>query len=263
VDYLTYFYYAGMVYIGVKNFPKAMESFQLALTVPSMMLSAVQVEAFKKYILCSLIVHGELLRLPEKLTSHVVARNVDRTCPAYVELARAYRRGVEECGKVLETHLEQFRKDRNYGLVRQAIQALVRNNILRLTKTYVTLSLTDLAHSANLGSPAEAERLLLGMIEDGQIFATINQKDGMVSFLEDPEEFDTSGQVHLLDQKIQEVIDLSGKMSAVDRDIQLNPNYITKTNPQLAGGSSDGKGGNLASQDEMMMKLAMEESMMQ
>nr|P68358.1 RecName: Full=COP9 signalosome complex subunit 3; Short=Signalosome subunit 3; AltName: Full=FUSCA protein 11; Short=FUSCA11 [Brassica oleracea] len=35
----------------------------------------------------------------------------------------------------------------------------------------------------------EAEMHVLQMIQDGQIHALINQKDGMVRFLEDPEQY--------------------------------------------------------------------------
>jgi len=266
LDFLTYFYYAGMIHIGLKQFPKALEAFQLGLTIPSMMLSAVHVECFKKYVLCSLIVHGELQRLPEKTTSHVVSRNVDRICPAYLELSRAYRRGVEEMYKCLEANQDIFKKDRNLGLVRQTVQACVRNNISRLTKTYVTLSLSDLAAQANLGNPAQAEKILLTMIEEGQIFASINQKDGMISFLEDPEEYDTSGMAQELDQKIQEVIDLSQELQTRDRDLQLNQQYLIKTNPGMlaaaaAGPGERGGGGGGLAEDEMMAR-AMEASLM-
>lgn len=40
-------------------------------------------------------------------------------------------------------------------------------------------------------------------IEDGEIFATINQKDGMVRFLEDPEEYKTCEMIEHIDLSIQ------------------------------------------------------------
>jgi len=55
-------------------------------------------------------------------------------------------------------------QEKNFGMVKQALAALNRNNIQRLTKTYVTLSLSDLAAQAGLGSPAEAEKALLNMV---------------------------------------------------------------------------------------------------
>jgi COP9 signalosome complex subunit 3 len=40
-------------------------------------------------------------------------------------------------------------------------------------------------------------------IEDGDIFAEINQKDGMVSFREDPEEYNSVEMVNRLDAEMQ------------------------------------------------------------
>ena len=146
--------------------------------------------------------------------------------------------------------------------MKQAIAALNRANILRLTKTYVTLSLADLAAQAGLPSPADAEKALLNMvrlrrlfstplhcclflhcsfgptcgndltsrvlvaqIDDGQIFATINQKDGMVSFLEDPEEYDSTSVVSQLDGKIKEIVTLSGLMAEASSTINARVSH--------------------------------------
>jgi len=98
------------------------------------------------------------------------------------------------------------------------------------------------------------------MIEDGAIFATINQRDGMISFLEDPEDYDTKEVVEKIDEKIREVMELSGKLSELERDLLVNPSYITKTNPQLFGREGGGGGGGMSA-DDMQLKMAMEESL--
>jgi len=67
--------------------------------------------------------------------------------------------------------------------------ALARNNILKLTDTYLTLSLNDLAKATNVKSSQEAEKILLRMIENGEIKAVMDQEKGMVSFKEHTIEF--------------------------------------------------------------------------
>ncbi len=82
---LLYFYYGGMVYIGLKRFRDALESFRVVsvaaaprrahsrgyrspvgclclqcLIVPAAAVSRIVVEAFKKYALVSIIVHGQV-----------------------------------------------------------------------------------------------------------------------------------------------------------------------------------------------------------
>ena len=47
--------------------------------------------------------------------------------------------------------------------------------------------LQGIAVSCKLSSAAEAESEILRMVDDCEIFASINQRDGMVAFNEDPE----------------------------------------------------------------------------
>ena len=69
-------------------------------------------------------------------------------------------------------------QDKNFGLVKQLQQSFYKKNIQKLTKTFITLSLADMATKVKLPSAKEAETYMLNMIKDGEIFATINQKDG-------------------------------------------------------------------------------------
>jgi len=187
------------------------------------------VEAFKKYILVSLILTGQLAPLP-KYVSSVVHRHIKNICPQYQDLAASFSTyNAEEVLKCVTSNVELFKKDGNFGLVKQCIQSLSRNNIKRLTQTYLTLSLQDIAVSVKLTGPAEAERAVLKMIEDGDIFATINQKDGMVSFSEDPERFNTNKMLSHLDNQIGRIAHLERKLKGVDDAISLTPLYVQKT----------------------------------
>jgi COP9 signalosome complex subunit 3 len=57
-DYLRYWYYAGLVHTGLKAFPDALDAFEQCFSAPAMVLSAPAVEAYKKYLLVSLIHRG-------------------------------------------------------------------------------------------------------------------------------------------------------------------------------------------------------------
>ena len=121
-------------------------------------------------------------------------------------------------------------QDSNLGLVKQVVSSLYKRNIQRLTQTFVTLSLQDIADTVQLESSKEAELYILRMvyiistewifwvknliglyfysihcfqIQEGEIFATINQKDGMVCFHEDPEQYKTSEVSQNLDVKMR------------------------------------------------------------
>jgi COP9 signalosome complex subunit 3 len=78
-DFLLYCYYGGMVLVGEKQFSKALEFFLNALTVPAAALSAIMIASYKKYILVSLLLHGDLPPIPE-YTSPVVRRTIGNHC---------------------------------------------------------------------------------------------------------------------------------------------------------------------------------------
>lgn len=65
----------------------------------------------------------------------------------------------------------------------------VYKNIQRLTKTFLTLSLEDMASQVQLSGSREAEKYVIHMLEDAEIFASTNQKDGMISFHDNPEKY--------------------------------------------------------------------------
>jgi len=235
-DYLLYYYYGGMIFTGLKDYKQALTFFRMVVTAPAVVLSAIMVEAYKKYILLSLLVHGKVSALP-RYTSSVVQRYHKTAFPQYHEFSTAYgTHSTEDLHKVAETHAEIFQKDKNFGLIKQCIQSLYRRNIQRFTQTYLTFSLEDIAKSVNLASAKDAETQVLKMISNGEIFASINQKDGMVSFSEDPEGYDTSKMTSHLDVQIQKAIDLGRKVRSLDESIASSGPYIQKTTAQERGG---------------------------
>lgn len=50
------------------------------------------------------------------------------------------------------------------GLTKQIVASLYKNNIKRLTKTFLTLSLADVASRVQLGTPVQAEIYILKMV---------------------------------------------------------------------------------------------------
>lgn len=228
-DLLCYYYYGGRVYVGMKQYKKALEFFKLVFTAPALVLSAIMVEAYKKFVLVSLIVHGQVAAIP-KYTSSVVHRHIKNATAPYQELANAYStHSTEDVQKCIATCAETFQKDGNFGLAKQCLRALNNANIKRHTQTYLTLSLHDIADSTKLGTVAEVETTLLRMIEENEIFANINQKDGMVAFQEDQEHYNTNRMMAYMDTQIDRTIMLEKKLKNLDELISLTPAYVQRT----------------------------------
>jgi len=166
-------------------------------------------------------------------------------------------RSIEDLHKVAANHAEAFIRDGNMGLVKQAIQALYRLNIQRLTKTYITLSLQNITEQVNLPNPDETERRVFRMIQQGEVFATINQKDGMVEFLENPEQYKNNKTLTYLDKQIHESINLTKVVKKIDEEIALDGKYIQKILQAERGGPGRwqaGEGGD----EEMAVGMAID-----
>ncbi|KAK7381002.1 hypothetical protein VNO78_33525 [Psophocarpus tetragonolobus] len=229
LDLFLYCYYGGMICIGQKRFQKALELLHNVVTAPMSTVNAVAVEAYKKYILVSLIRSGQFSTNLPKYTSSVAQRNLKNFCQPYIELADSYGTGkIAELEAYVKTNAEKFELDNNLGLVKQVVSSMYKRNIQRLTQTYLTLSLQDIANIVQLNSPKEAEMHVLQMIQDGEIYATINQKDGMVRFLEDPEQYKTCEMIEHIDSSIQRIMALSRKLSSTDEQISCDPLYLSK-----------------------------------
>jgi len=228
VDTRLYFYYGGICYLAMKKFDKALQFFEATISTPAVVISSIMIEAYKKYILVALCLKGEVPSLP-RYTHGSLSRVFKQLYPAYEEFINSFTtRSVEDLCKVAENHVEQFTKDRNLGLVKQAIKALYRQNIQRLTKTYITLSLQSITEQTSLPNVSETERRVFEMIQRGQVFATINQKDGMVEFLENPEKFNNTQTLQYLEHQISQSINLTNVVMKIDEEIGLEDKYLHK-----------------------------------
>ncbi|XP_014302616.1 COP9 signalosome complex subunit 3 isoform X3 [Myotis lucifugus] len=162
--FLCYYYYGGMIYTGLKNFERALYFYEQAITTPAMAVSHIMLESYKKYILVSLILLGKVQQLP-KYTSQIVGRFIKPLSNAYHELAQVYStNNPSELRNLVNKHSETFTRDNNMGLVKQCLSSLYKKNIQRLTKTFLTLSLQDMASRVQLSGPQEAEKYVLHMI---------------------------------------------------------------------------------------------------
>jgi len=236
---LLYYYYGGLIYTSVKQYKRALQFFTMAICIPGSSLSMIMVEAFKRFHLLSLIIFGKLQTIPKSVSNPLV-RSQKQTIAPYIDFSSVFSaNNYDELKKICDKNKDLFGKDHTWGLIKQCMQVFIRRKIQKLTQTYLTFSLKDLATEVKLGSAQEAEQTILSMIEKGEIFATINQKDGTVSFMDSDENFDTTQFLGLLDKNIQTVIDLTRKIREGNDQIAINPLYISRSE-KTGSGRQDG-----------------------
>lgn len=226
--FLLYYYYGGMIYTALKNYDRALHFFEVCVTTSATAISYIMIEAYKKYILVSLILHGKIFNLP-RYTSQVVNRYIKPSSQQYQELANAYQMSsCEVVLNVINKHRQHFANDRNMGLVKQVLNCLYKRNIQNLTNTFITLSLSDVASRIQLSGAIDAEKYVLNMIDDGEIFARINQKDGMVVFLDDPEKYNSSQMLANLEREMAICIEMEKQIREMAEEVDLTPQYVRK-----------------------------------
>lgn len=163
--FLSYYYYGGIIYSIIQNYERAFLFFQTVLSVTGAAISQISIEAYKKYILVSLLQNGRVIPLMAKQVNNYLNRSVKPFCGPYNMLITEYTNGsIESLNDLLDTYRKDFQDDQNIGLVKQVISSLVKVKMQKLTKTFMTLSLKDMAQRVHLPNVEEAEKKILHMV---------------------------------------------------------------------------------------------------
>lgn len=234
---LCYYYYGGMAYCAVKKFDRALEFFSVAISVPADSVSSVMVEAYKKYSLVCLLLHGKFVDLPPYAS--FVLRQIKQLTQPYQELMTAHKtNNVEKFNEQLAKHNTVLAADKNLGLAKQVGVKMTRCNIKKLTETFLTLSLTAIAERVKLADAQVAETALVSMINDYEIHATIDQLTGTVCFHDDDEQYDTEATMQKLKSEVEATAALFAKIKKLDVELRTAPKFIKRMQSP-----NDGPGG--------------------
>ena len=116
------------------------------------------------------------------------------------------------------------------SLVNKAVKSLAVGNVARLTRTYLTLSLHDIASKAGLaGGAAAAERTIVGMIGTDEIRATVSQADAVVSFHDASGDlFSTSSFSAKLVSCVEEAQEMSERLRRADESVRSDRAFIAR-----------------------------------
>lgn len=222
---LLFYYYGGLIYTALKNFERASYYWEVVLTVPAAAMSPVMQETYKKFVILNLLISGKLHDdiLP-KYTSTCVLRQRRQIGQPYHKFAQEYAfLNHDKISRLVASNSAVFERDENMGLIKQCLTQVHKRNIQRLTKTFLTLPLRDVANYVGLSSEREAELYLLGMIDDGEITAIIDQKNSMVVFKDDTEKYDSVS----VFQKLQEDMAITTNLISTLKRMETESNITS------------------------------------
>ncbi len=244
LDLLKYFYMAGLVFIGLKRYSDALFMLEQCFSLPSTGVSAVMVEAYKKYVLVTLITSNtgrfnEARSIP-RYASTSVSKSLPSQASIYLELASIVGEissltsasqtpaGMEKLTAFIAKNTDAFSRDQNYGLVKQSINALHRRKIKQLSLAYMNISLQDASLFAGIRSAAECQRLVEQMIESDELQAKIDQRSMILRFIDDEEDNDTKKRSDAIKwfEKIESLVTISNLASNANDNMLTSSDFI-------------------------------------
>jgi COP9 signalosome complex subunit 3 len=254
-DILEYFTLTGSIYIGLRKWSKALEALETAISYPNKdsSVSKIMVEAYKKWILVNLLLHGKSGILPS-MTSSGAARSYHTLAKPYETIASLFDSApASRLKQEADVGVDIWKMDGNTGLILHVLSAYQKFQIRNLANIYSSLSLAEingLTVSAETGKPLTSteavEELVLSMISDGSLHATLIQDSDAPPVLT----FNSTGpilselevQVQLA-QSMLRLKSLADDVKSTDRRLTQEKEYLKWALKQKKTSQSHGAGG--------------------
>lgn len=227
-NFLQYYYYGSIVYVANKNFERALDFLSIVISAPiQKAVSAIQIAAYKKFILVSLIYKGAPQTLP-KYTGQGVEKVCKAQSAAYLKLLRAFNEtDLKMFNDIASSSSAIFQNDGHLGLIKQCYQSLRRKKIMGLTKVYITVGLNEMAKKIGNVSPEELELILIEMINQNQVSASISVTDQLVKMVHFEDQDKQEENLNLVDRILQ-ITNVNDRVSYMDKLEGLNKEFQTK-----------------------------------
>ncbi|KAI6833358.1 hypothetical protein KC340_g7114 [Hortaea werneckii] len=239
---LEYYLLGAHVYIGLRNLDRARLFLEYIILHPSSShaTSALQVEAFKKWVLIGLLSEGKRWPLPR---THDVAvmKSIRSLTKPYDALAENFeKRDHRKMAAEMDVGAQIWQEDGNQRLVKEVGNALLRYRVLDMQKTYAALPVSRVATFLDV-APDVTTTMLGEMIRSGHLNASVTNGntpgDAVLRF---HPATTTSSSDSELEHQTQRIQDLIMFVRDADRRLQLTKEYVeTQRRAKRAGADGD------------------------
>ncbi|KAM7199252.1 COP9 signalosome complex subunit 3 [Naviculisporaceae sp. PSN 640] len=255
---LKYDLLVGMCFMQKKMWQQAFEALERVVTYPTKDngCSKIMVEAHNKWLLVGLLLTGKTPQLPAT-TSQGVQKSYTTLGKPYASICEAFEKDTADFLKSeLENLGNQFWvQDRNLGLIRSVIAHYQRWQIINLREVYTKISLEQIRRCTQsaetggpLGSDAEVETLIQGMIDEGILRGVIEKpleddKPAHLVFLEPTEDLSEAEFAKKLLTTANRIKDLAPIIQATNERLTTTPDYlrfVIREQAKAAGGQKGG-----------------------
>ncbi|KAF1820670.1 CSN3 COP9 constitutive [Dissoconium aciculare CBS 342.82] len=237
---LEYYVLGAQIYLGLGNLDRARLFLEYILLSPGVQhaVSALQVEAYKKWILTGLLSEGQSFPLPKTISPSIV-KAVRASSKAYDSLAEsANKRDWKKFQAEVDRGNDIWNDDGNAKLVRKASDALLHFSVNDLSKTFVALPVSRVA--AHLDLPVDATlQILASMVSAGSLQADVGGQgaSAVVRFRAKDTQDDGLASTEAQTERIKT---LAVYIQDADRRLQLTKEYIDNQKRQKLFSGPDG-----------------------
>ncbi|KAI8624419.1 hypothetical protein F5Y19DRAFT_490945 [Xylariaceae sp. FL1651] len=189
---LEYDLLCGMMYCARRDWEKARAAFERAATFPTKDggCSKIMVEAYKKWILVSLLSTGKHIETPPH-TSASTGKTFGTLGKPYTAVAAAFATDeVQDLRLAAEKNAQLWLEDGNTGLIEEVLATYQKWRVLSLQDIYTKISIPEIRQqtkSAETGTvldkDADVEMLIQNMIIAGMLKGVIEKNDDGTKFL--------------------------------------------------------------------------------
>ena len=178
-NYLEYFLMGGMAYMALRHYSKALFYLEVVLAAPTsnpQVASLIQVEAYKKWVLVSLLAKGKSTPPPRAVTNSTM-KNIRALSKPYDCLVDAFKtNNLSHFRAELDAGQRMWRDDNNMGLVIELFHAFRRVQVQRLGNTFAALPVAEVAQrtSPDPNDIAETTAYIALLIAAGELNAVMS-----------------------------------------------------------------------------------------
>ena len=254
-EYILEYYMLGAhIYIGLRNYNRARLFLEYVILTPTVgnTCSALQTEAYKKWLLLGLLATGKSYPLP-RTHNQAVMKSLKSVGKAYEALVESFeKRQHLKFQAEVDTGMQVWHDDGNLRLVKEVSDALPRYRVSDLQKTYAAVPVSRVA--SHLGStPEQTEHMLVDMLHSNHLngfvtpSATGSAADAVLHFHHTPPS--NPGSDTDLQAQTKRIENLVSFLRDADRRLQLSKEYVDFQKRSKRGGA--GPDGELAEQMDL------------
>ncbi|KAI2640027.1 hypothetical protein GGS21DRAFT_504670 [Xylaria nigripes] len=183
---LEYDLLCGMIYCAMRDWVKARAAFERVVTFPTKAdgCSKIMVDAFKRWVLLSLLAEGCHYPTPPYTTT-LTARTFEILSKPYLALATTFATDDVQLLKIeADKNAQLWIDDGNVGLIREVMASYQKWRVLSMQHIYTKISIPEIRQQTKdagtgevLEKDEDMEMLILSMISSGMLKGVIEKND--------------------------------------------------------------------------------------